>query len=298
MTRPSRYLLLIVALAFPGLLAPGLARALDPAESPDPSAQRRAWIGVLLDEPLDGGATVAAVLPGSPAQRGGILAGDVLLSLNDHPIGDRESLETAFESFVPGDRIRLEVLRGGRRAALEIVAEPWMFRAWPTPRAVAPPSPPEPGGWQVYPPLGEESGEVLGLTLARIPAELRSFYGAPAGAGVLVTRVEPGSPAAAAGCEVGDVVVRAGQVDLEAPADLERVLLVAGRETALEIRAVRDGEALDLALALPAAPTPTPYAAGFERARAVRARALEREIERLQRRLAELEQELERLRAE
>ncbi len=46
----------------------------------------------------------------------------------------------------------------------------------------------------------------LGVRLLEITPELRAHFGAPRGAGVLVSDVEAGTPAAKAGLEVGDVI--------------------------------------------------------------------------------------------
>jgi hypothetical protein len=55
---------------------------------------------------------------------------------------------------------------------------------------------------------GAERG-FLGVELTDLTPELRLHFGAPEDAGVLVGRVEPDSPAAAAGIQVGDVITRA-----------------------------------------------------------------------------------------
>jgi DNA-binding MarR family transcriptional regulator len=64
-----------------------------------------------------------------------------------------------------------------------------------------------------YEPLEVAPGDALGLTLA--PSHLtrarRQAVGLPPVDGLLVERVRPGSPAAAAGVEPGDVVVRVGK---------------------------------------------------------------------------------------
>lgn len=67
----------------------------------------------------------------------------------------------------------------------------------------------EPGGR-----IGQWMGEVpfknrgfLGVGLVEITPELRTHYGAPGGAGVLVGSVSADSPAAKAGIQVGDVLV-------------------------------------------------------------------------------------------
>ena len=68
----------------------------------------------------------------------------------------------------------------------------------------------------------------LGVVLINITEELRSFYGAPADAGVLVSRVAEDSPAAAAGFAVGDVITRVGDEPVEFSREVVRA--VAGLE--------------------------------------------------------------------
>lgn len=47
----------------------------------------------------------------------------------------------------------------------------------------------------------------LGIGLTEMTPELRQHFGAPEDAGVMVSRIEPDSPAAKAGLEVGDILV-------------------------------------------------------------------------------------------
>lgn len=54
------------------------------------------------------------------------------------------------------------------------------------------------------------SGGYLGVELVDLTPELRQHFGAPREVGVMIGRVEPGSPAARAGIEVADVVTRIG----------------------------------------------------------------------------------------
>lgn len=46
----------------------------------------------------------------------------------------------------------------------------------------------------------------LGIELTELTPELRTHFGAPGNAGVMVSRVQPGSPAEKAGLKVGDIV--------------------------------------------------------------------------------------------
>ncbi len=55
----------------------------------------------------------------------------------------------------------------------------------------------------------------LGVALTEMTPELRSHFGVPESAGVMVSRVEPGSPADKAGIEVGDVLTRIDGKDVQ-----------------------------------------------------------------------------------
>ena len=67
------------------------------------------------------GAIVGAIERGSPAQRGGIKLGDVLLSINGKPVADMASALNAIADAAPGKTIPVRVLRGKQEMALEVV---------------------------------------------------------------------------------------------------------------------------------------------------------------------------------
>jgi membrane-associated protease RseP (regulator of RpoE activity) len=60
----------------------------------------------------------------------------------------------------------------------------------------------------------------LGIGLTDLTPELRSHFGVPEGAGVMVSHVDEGSPADKAGIKVGDIVTRLDGKDLESSWDV------------------------------------------------------------------------------
>lgn len=78
-------------------------------------------------------------------------------------------------------------------------------------------------------------GGFLGVRLLGMTPELRAHYGAPRDAGVLVSEVEPESPAARAGLQVGDIITQAAGESVDSIGDLVR-----------EVRGKKKGESLDL----------------------------------------------------
>ena len=78
------------------------------------------YTGIGLDVNLDGGkVTVVTPLPGAPAERAGILPGDVVSAVNDVPV-DAEHVEESVARMrgAPGTSVTLDVLRDGSQAPL------------------------------------------------------------------------------------------------------------------------------------------------------------------------------------
>jgi DNA-binding MarR family transcriptional regulator len=104
----------------------------------------------------------------------------------------------------------------------------------------------------------------LGATLApaHVTLALRSSVGLPPVTGLLVRALEPDGAAAAAGLRTGDVLVRAGDVELRSAQALQAVAT-----DTIVLQVVRGVEALDVTVTLtpPPANAPTPAARGDHR---------------------------------
>lgn len=64
----------------------------------------------------------------------------------------------------------------------------------------------------------------LGVSLVDLTDELRTHFGAPKDAGLLVGAVEDGSPADKTGIQTGDIIVSLDGKDVESSSDLRRAL--------------------------------------------------------------------------
>lgn len=67
------------------------------------------------------GAYVGRVSTGSPAARAGVKAGDVIVELDGHTIGNAMDLERVIKSLRAGDQVRLVYVRRGRRVEGELI---------------------------------------------------------------------------------------------------------------------------------------------------------------------------------
>jgi M6 family metalloprotease-like protein len=110
-----------------GISAAGLAgdadlrvrRAADAERAPLPPPDMDPFLGVVLDE-HSGFAAVARVVAGSAAESAGVVAGDVLASVDSSPVSAALDLERTLHDRGVGAKVRLGIVRSGR--AIELPA--------------------------------------------------------------------------------------------------------------------------------------------------------------------------------
>ncbi|MBI3546795.1 MAG: Do family serine endopeptidase [Gammaproteobacteria bacterium] len=68
------------------------------------------------------GVIVAGIVRGGPAHRAGVQPGDIIASIDDKKITEAREALLAISSRKPGDRVKLEVMRNGKKLKLEAVA--------------------------------------------------------------------------------------------------------------------------------------------------------------------------------
>jgi DNA-binding MarR family transcriptional regulator len=93
----------------------------------------------------------------------------------------------------------------------------------------------------------DDNGQRLGvvLTPAHVTIELRRSVGLPEVAGLLVRSVAPGSPAAEAGIESGDVLIAAGDRDLRSSSSLYAAVRDSGKNP-LALRLLRGSDEVEI----------------------------------------------------
>jgi serine protease Do len=148
--------------------------------------------------PGSGGALVTEVTPGSPAEKAGVVRGDVIIKLNNAEIRDAEALANRVSEAAVGSKLSLVIVRDGQTRELtgEVAEQPAEMLAR-LGRGRGPG-----GGPQTPPPTATFSG----IQVRDLNPWLRREANVPENVnGVLVTQVEPGSPAAQA-LRPGDVI--------------------------------------------------------------------------------------------
>jgi len=177
----------------------------------------REWVGPLGLENRDG-AYVNSVTPGGPADRAGLQAGDVVLTLNGQKVTDSNELTRRVGQAAPGDNLRLEILRDGRRQTVNVRSGTRPSVAELNSDGAPPTDEPTPGG-------ASAGTSVGGLTVAPVNAATRQRYDIPANInGVVVTQQKriDGRP-----FEPGYVIMRAGQRAVTSVADFQAAVQAA-----------------------------------------------------------------------
>ncbi len=150
----------------------------------------RGWMGVMiqnLNEDLaqsfgvqsTEGVLIGDVTPDGPAQKAGLEAGDILISFDGQKMKDMAQLRNTVAGTPPGKTVKIEVIRSGKPKTLTLKIGQLEGAAVASKQ--------------------EGSPHKLGLTVQTLTPELARSLGTDREKGVVVTSVEPGTPAARAG---------------------------------------------------------------------------------------------------
>ncbi|NNC65178.1 MAG: PDZ domain-containing protein, partial [Gammaproteobacteria bacterium] len=154
------------------------------------------------------GALVTAVSTDSAAERAGLQIGDVIVSVNDEPVAGPVELRNAIGLQRPGDRVDVEFIREGRRRTVEAVL----------------------GELETSPALADESLSDIDPVFEGAEFvtnnDLQPSYDGVAG--VLVTTVQDGSPAAQRGLRSGDVITHVNRQRVTSVAETREIVENAG----------------------------------------------------------------------
>jgi serine protease Do len=157
------------------------------------------------------GALVASVEPGSPAERAGLKAGDVILSLDGQAVEDSSDLPLRVADLGPGTRARLGVWRAGGRREVDVTTGPAAGTATPSGTG--------------------DQGEHGRLGLAVRPLTPGERGQAHVEGGLLVERAT--GPAARAGIQPGDVLLSLNGTPITGVDELRQLVRKAPKHVAL-----------------------------------------------------------------
>jgi len=189
----------------------------------------RAWLGIQIQELTPAlaqsfglerptGALVVGIEPDGPAARAGIERGDVVVAVDGVEVREGHQLLVMVQKAGIGNTAELTVLRDGARLAVDVKVE-----AQRQPTKAAADEVEESTDWGIA---------VVDLT----PALSRQHHVARGTRGALIQSVEPGSPAAEAGIEPGDVIMQVDRRAVGSARACRQLLNAAGRRVLLLIQ--------------------------------------------------------------
>ena len=197
----------------------------------------RGWLGVVIQEVnkdlaesfgLDkpAGALIAQVLESGPADKGGLKVGDVILSMNDHPVVMSADLPHLVGAVKPGKTVKLEVMREGSRKILKVKVG----------------SLPNEGEEMT---LADSKGDVsksdrLGITVVDLTAEQKKAIDLQGA--VLIQEVRDGA-AAMIGLRAGDVITHLNNQMIDSAKTFAKITQDLPSNRSVSMRVLRQGRA-------------------------------------------------------
>jgi len=149
------------------------------------------WHGLVATDARRGskrGVVIAEVQPGSPAEASGFKPGDELLRVGALPVANILDLERGLFDVRPGQPATVKVRRGGTETALSLDVKPL-------------------GTSVAAPDTDDLVWRLIGLKTLQVSPEYVASVSPKLRGGLYVEAVSPGSPAAAASIQKGDILV-------------------------------------------------------------------------------------------
>lgn len=156
------------------------------------------------------GALVSDVMPDTPASKGGIQRGDVIVKFEGRAVERVSQLQRYAADTTPGAVVALTLIRDKQERVVKVTL----------------------GELPEASPGIREVSLQYGITVEELTREMARRYDVKPGVGVLIAKVEDGSPAERDGLEKGDIVLEANRTPVTSLNQFERILqqLVAGED--------------------------------------------------------------------
>lgn len=173
------------------------------------------------------GALVASISPGSPAAKGGLNVGDVILSLDGNIIASPRELAVKVAGVAPGTIVNLKIVREGVVKELQV--------------KIANLNEPKSSKKEVI-----QNPSSLGVALSILTPEIKQQVGVDESiTGVIISAIKNGSPADRAGLQPGDVIVSVDNHDVDTPqAAINAITNTLKTDTTVLLRVVRGDQSL------------------------------------------------------
>jgi serine protease Do len=178
----------------------------------------RGWLGITIQD-LKGelaryygvedrsGVLVCSVVPGDPADQGGIQPNDIITKVNGHTVNSSRDLTNQAANLGVGDKARVTIIRNGKSQVLEV-------EIGKRPDTMASVS--EKGQ--------REKDRQYGFKVTDVTPEMARRYDLEKTAGVIVVGVAPNSPADQVGIRQGDLIIEINHQQVASVRDFKNLM--------------------------------------------------------------------------
>ncbi|HJT25602.1 MAG TPA: Do family serine endopeptidase [bacterium] len=180
------------------------------------------------------GALLSQINPGGAAEKSGLKAGDIVLAVNGEKIASSGDLVAKLYTHSPGETVQLTILRNGQQSDVPVTLQELKEAS------IKPENPSDQDNNDSGQP-GAAQNENLGLAFQDQTPDIQSQLPAGAPKGPVVTNVIQQSPAAAAGIQPGDVILKVGDTAIVSAKQLAVVLKKSNLKNGVRLYLWRDG---------------------------------------------------------
>ena len=178
----------------------------------------RGWLGVTIQDLTSdladyygvagkGGALVANVVPGDPADKAGIKPKDIITAVNGDSIGSSRDLTNLAAKLGVGDEATVTILRNGKQKNLKV-------KIGRRPLTVAAASPER----------HQQQKDEYGFEVTELTPEIARRFNIQETAGIIVVGVVPKGKADAAGIRKGDLILEINHTSIDSLKDFKTLL--------------------------------------------------------------------------
>ena len=209
------------------------------------------------------GVEVTRVEDDSPAAKGGIKTGDVVLEYNGDKVEGVEGFMRMVRETPPGREVKLSITRNGVPQQLAMKTgsrKTWMTTRYGDAAALELPHVdfPEINVPDVPRAFMSWRSSIVGIEAESLDSQLAEYFGVKEG--VLVRSVVRGSSAEKAGLRAGDVIVKVDDTRVTSPREISANIRSSRARKAVPVQVIRDKREVTLQLPVDDASNPTYHA--------------------------------------
>ncbi|UCB47336.1 MAG: Do family serine endopeptidase [Spirochaetota bacterium] len=166
------------------------------------------------------GVIIADLVPGGPAEKAGLMQGDIVVRFDEEAIENSTQLRNRVAATGPGKQIKVDILRDNKNLDITVRI----------------------GDLEKAQKLAKASQTVdpLGLSVEEVTQDIARRIGLRKATGVIITDVEQGSASDQAGLDKGDIIFRVGNREIDSPDEFSAVVATAA-EAGSVMLLLRDG---------------------------------------------------------